>query len=117
MDIKDKLIKKFGQKNILAKCNQGCALKDISRKNFIIISGDDVKNPNNQEISVDCIIIDLRKNKQGKYRIILCELTTKNKTLNKIKNKFQDSGKLIVESLNEFDESIYQIDCLLLGNC
>lgn len=116
MDLKSRLEEKFGRKNILDKCNEGCALKDVSRKNFIIISGDDVKNPKSDESSVDCIIIDLRKNDDGEYRVILCELTKSTKELDKAKSKFRDSGKLIIESMKEFDESIYKIDCLLLGN-
>ena len=115
LDLKEKLKKKFGAKNILRKCNESCALKDISHKNFIILAGDNIKNQKMNESSVDCIIIDLRKNQENKYRVILCELTTSTKELDKAKNKFEDSGKLIIETMNEFGESIYKIDCLLLG--
>ena len=115
LNISEKFKANYGDKYILSKCKENkCALKDIKRENYLIIDGDEFKRTSNEK-SVDCIIIKLDSNSEGKYRIILCELTSGKKPLSDSKEKFQASGKLIIETLNELNENIYKIDCLLVG--
>ena len=115
LNITEKFNEKYGEGHFLTKCKEkNCSLKDIKRENYLIIDGDEFKK-NSAEKSVDCIIIKLKPNSEGKYRIILCELTSGKKLLSDAKEKFQSSGKLIIKALNELNESIYKIDCLLVG--
>ena len=115
MTICEKFKEEFDERYILSKCRENkCSLKDITQKDYLILNGDMLKE-SDREKSVDCIIIDLNKNTNGKYRIILCELTAGHKTLSDLQEKFKSSGKLIVKTMNEFNEDIYKIDCLLLG--
>lgn len=113
MELHDKLIGYCGKKYILSKCSEkNCNLKDITRE-FIILDGDNIKD--NQEKSVDCIIIDSRKNIDDAYRVILCELTSSSKKIDDAREKFENSGKLIVNIMKDINMPIYKIDCLLLG--
>ena len=115
MTISEKFKAKFGGKYILSKCKENkCSLKDISQKDYLILDGDQLKETDNEK-SVDCIIIDLNCNTHGEYRIILCELSAGRKNISDSKEKFKSSGKLIIETMNEFKKSIYKIDCLLIG--
>ena len=57
----------------------------------------------------------MNQNPNNEYRIILCELTAESKTLSDSHEKFKSSGKLIIETMNCLNESIYRIDCLLVG--
>lgn len=114
MCLKKKFEERFGEDYTISKCkDKGCSLKDISKENYLILNGDEIKASN--EKSVDCIIIDLRANKNKKFRIILCELTKGSKEINNALLKFKNSGKLIINYMDEINESVYKIDCLLLG--
>lgn len=115
MSLKAEFEEKYGASYTLKKCKQNnCALKDISSKKYFIINGDTIKE--RDEKSVDCIIIDLKSNDDGKYKIILCELTTGSKDINDAISRFKSSGKLIINRLNGIDKSVYNINCLVLGN-
>ena len=115
MTISEKFNEEFDEKYILSKCRENkCSLRDINQKDYLIIDGDRLKE-NDDEKSVDCIIIDLNQNPQGKYRVILCELSAGRKTISDTQEKFKSSGKLIIETMNEFNETIFRIDCLLVG--
>ena len=115
MEFAEKFKEKYGENLILSKCKENrCSLKDIRQEDYLIIDGDQFKE-NNNEKSVDCIIIDLNQNLENEYRVILCELTAGKKLLYDCKNKFQSSGELIVKTMNDFDESIFKIECLMLG--
>lgn len=114
MSLKKKFEKKFGNKYTRSKCkDKGCTLQDISKKHYFMLNGDKIKKSSDN--SVDCIIIDLRKNKDKKYKIILCELSDGTKTLTNAIKKFQGSGKLIINHLDEVDEKVSRINCLLIG--
>ena len=92
MNLKTEFESKFTDNYTISKCkDKGCSLKDISKDNYFMVDGDQLKN--SFEKSVDCIIIDLRKNKEGKYKIILCELSKVSKELKNAFEKFQGSGK------------------------
>ena len=113
MSLKNKFEKTYGISFTLSKCREkNCALVGLS-KDYFIINGDTIKKWG--EKSVDCIIIDLRKNNDQKFKIILCELTSGNKNIRDARDKFKSSGKLIINYLNTIGEKIYRIDCLLLG--
>ena len=77
------------------------------------MDGDNIKT--NPEKSVDCIIIDSRENIEGKYRVILCELTSGRKKYEDSREKFLRSGELIINIMKKLDMDIFKIDCLLLG--
>ena len=110
MDLKDELTLYFGENNILSKCSENkCNLKGLT-KNFIILDGDNIKT--NPERSVDCIIIDSRENIEGKYRIILCELTSGKKKYEDSIEKFLRSGNLIINLMKKLNKEIFKIDCL-----
>lgn len=110
----EKFKERYGEHLFLSKCKENtCSLKDIKQHEYVIIDGDQFKD--NDEKSVDCIIIDLNQNSEGKYRIILCELTNGKKPLSDCQDKFKSSGKVIVNTMDELDESIYKINCLLVG--
>lgn len=114
MSLKTKFEREYGSEYTLSKCKENnCALVGITN-NYFIINGDAIKETDDEK-SVDCIIIDLRLNEENKYKIILCELTSSDKNIKDAKNKFKSSGKLIVNYLNCIDESVYSINCLLLG--
>lgn len=114
LSLYEDLINNCGEEYILSKCGEKkCNLKDISSKRFMILDGDNLKTGDKK--SVDCIIIDLEKNTEDNYRIILCELTTGNKTFDDARQKFQDSGELIVKLMKQIDREVFKIDCLLLG--
>lgn len=113
MDLKQAFVDCLGEKNILSKCSENkCNLKGINN-NFIILDGDNIKI--NPEKSVDCIIIDSRENTDGKYRVILCELTSGRKKYEDSREKFLRSGELIINIMKKLDMDIFKIDCLLLG--
>lgn len=113
LDLKDELTEYFGENNILSKCSENkCNLKGIT-KNFIILDGDNIKT--DPEKSVDCIIIDSRMNIEGKYRVILCELTSGKKKYEDSIEKFLRSGNLIINLMKKLNKEIFKIDCLLLG--
>lgn len=115
LEFTEKFKEKYGENIILSKCKENnCSLKDIKKEDYLIVNGDQFKK-NSNEKSVDCIIIDLNQNLENKYRIILCELTAGKKPLSDCKNKFQSSGEYIVQTMNDIDESIYEIDCLMIG--
>ena len=63
----------------------------------------------------DCIIIKLKTNLDNKYDIILCELTSGSRDLKKVRQKFEDSGSLVVNVMKNMGEEINNISCLLLG--
>lgn len=114
MSLYDEIISHCSRNNILSKCSEKkCNLKDIDKKRFIIIDGDNIKK--GDEKSVDCIIVDLNENIDNNYRIILCELTSGNKTFKDAREKFQNSGELIVKLMKQLNYNIFKIDCLLLG--
>ena len=113
MDLKKELIDYLDGKYILSKCNENkCNLKGLNN-NFIILDGDNIKT--NPEKSVDCIIIDSRENIEGKYRVILCELTSGSKKYDDSIEKFSRSGELIIKLMKKLNKDIFKIDCLLLG--
>ena len=90
MNISNEFEKKYGKQNILNKCRENkCHLKDINKKDYLILSGDDIKSKYDGEKSVDCIIIDLNKNLEDEYRIILCELTKGTKELKEAEKKLK----------------------------
>ena len=110
----DELVTRCGENNLLSKCSEkNCTLRDINRKRFIILDGDNLKKSDKK--SVDCIIIDLKKNDDNKYRIILCELTSGNKNLDDAREKFKNSGEIILDLMRQLDEEVFKIDCLVLG--
>lgn len=112
MSLKTKFEQKYGSQYTRSKCKEkDCALVGINN-NYFIINGDTIKE--NDEKSVDCIIIDLRETEE-KYKIILCELTSGNKNIRDAQDKFKSSGKLIINYLYELNATVYSIDCLLLG--
>lgn len=112
MSLKTKFEQEYGSQYTRSKCRENdCALVGINN-NYFIINGDTIKE--NDEKSVDCIIIDLRETEE-KYKIILCELTSGNKNIRDAQDKFKSSGKLIINHLDKIDATIYSIDCLLLG--
>ena len=112
MSLKTKFEQEYGSQYTRSKCKENdCALVGIN-SNYFIINGDTIKE--NDEKSVDCIIIDLRETEE-KYRIILCELTSGNKNIRDAQDKFKSSEKLIINYLNKINATVYSIDCLLLG--
>ena len=114
MALHEELIAECGSENILSRCSENkCNLKDVNKKRFIILDGDNLKERDGK--SVDCIIIDLKENDDNKYRVILCELTSGNKTFDDAREKFQNSGAWIIKLMKHLDKHIFKIDCLLLG--
>lgn len=112
MSLKTKFEQEYGSQYTRSKCREhDCALVGIN-SNYFIINGDTIKE--NDEKSVDCIIIDLRETEE-KYKIILCELTSGNKNIRDAQEKFKSSGKLIINHLDKINVTVYSIDCLLLG--
>ena len=68
MSLKNKFEKTYGTSFTLSKCREkNCALVGLS-KDYFIINGDTIKKGDGK--SVDCIIIDLRKNNDQKFKII-----------------------------------------------
>ena len=57
----------------------------------------------------------IRENTDGKYRVILCELTSGRKKYEDSREKFLRSGELIINIMKKLDMDIFKIDCLLLG--
>lgn len=113
--LKEEFEERYGSKYTLSRCREGaCTLKDISRENYFIIDGDEIKN--SAEKSVDCIIINLKNDNENNYEIILCELTTGKKDLKDAILKFKASGKLIIEYLSQINKHVTKIKCLLLGD-
>ncbi len=108
------MVIKCGENNVLSKCNEKkCTLRDVNKKRFIILDGDKLKK--SEVKSVDCIIIDLKKNTDNKYRVILCELTSGNKNLDDAREKFKNSGEAILRLMSELNREVFKIDCLVLG--
>ena len=67
--LKEEFEERYGSKYTLSRCREGaCTLKDISRENYFIIDGDEIKN--SAEKSVDCIIINLKNDNENNYEII-----------------------------------------------
>lgn len=115
MSLKTEFEEKFGDEYTLKRCRQNrCALKNVSKDKYFIINGDLIKDSGDK--SVDCIIVDLEQDEENKYKIILCELTKGEKDINDAIKRFQSSGKLIINRLDEINKLIYKIDCLFLGN-
>ena len=68
---------RFDRANVFwSECSEGCKLNgDLSE--YLILNGDEIKTALNlQDIgSADCILID-KNDIDGKYKIIICELST-----------------------------------------
>ena len=112
MSLKTKFEQEYWPQYTRSKCKENnCSLIGINN-NYFIVNGDAIKE--NDEKSVDCIIIDLREIEE-KYKIILCELTSGDKNIKDARNKFKSSGKLIIDHLDKINATVYSIDCLLLG--
>ena len=115
MGFKQHFINEYGENYILDKCaEKGCFFKDIKKEDYVILDGDGLEKRNGRS-SVDCIIIKLKTNLDNKYDIILCELTSGSKDLKKVRQKFEDSGSLVVNVMKNMGEEINNISCLLLG--
>jgi hypothetical protein len=105
----------FDRVNVFrSECRERCKLNgDLS--GYLILNGDEIKKALKLHDvgSADCILID--KNAiDGKYKIIICELST-NKTSRKVKKQLSGSGEHIVKVFNENNLKIKDICCLFLG--
>lgn len=97
-----------------SECSEGCKLNgDLS--NYLILNGDEIKTALNlQDVgSADCILID-KNNVDGKYKIIICELST-NKPSKKVIKQLSGSGEHIIKVFEENNLKIKDICCLFLG--
>lgn len=95
-------------------CQEGCKLNgDLS--DYLILNGDEIKTALKlQDVgSADCILID-KNDIDGKYKIIICELST-NKPQKKVKKQLSGSGEHIVDVFKENGLKIKDICCLFLG--
>lgn len=106
---------RFDKVNVFrSECSEGCKLNgDLS--DYLILNGDEIKTAMKlQDVSsADCILID--KNViEGKYKIIICELST-NKPFKKVQKQLSDSGEHIVHVFEEEGLKIKDICCLFLG--
>ena len=97
-----------------SECEEGCKLNgDLS--NYLILNGDKIKTALNLQgiSSADRILID-KNDIDGKYKIIICELST-NKSRKKVRNQLSDSGEHIVNVFEQEGLKIKDICCLFLG--
>lgn len=106
---------RFDRVNVFrSECSEGCKLNgDLSE--YLILNGDEIKTAMNLHDvgSADCILIN--KNAiDGKYKIIICELST-NKPFKKVKKQLSGSGEHIVNVFEESNLKIKDICCLFLG--
>ncbi len=106
---------RFDRANVFrSECSEGCKLNgDLSE--YLILNGDEIKTALNlQDIgSADCILIN-KNDIDGKYKIIICELST-NKPSKKVKKQLSGSGEHIVEVFEKNNLKIKDICCLFLG--
>lgn len=115
MGFKQRFIEEYSENYILDKCKEkGCFFKDIRKEDYVILDGDGLEKRNGKS-SVDCIVVGLKTNLDNKHDIILCELTSGSKDLKKVRQKFEDSGGLVVNIMESMGEEINNISCLLLG--
>ena len=82
---------------------------------YLILNGDEIKTALHLHDvgSADCILID-KNDIEGKYKIIICELST-NKPSKKVKKQLSGSGEHIVEVFEKNHLKIKDICCLFLG--
>lgn len=106
---------RFDKVNIFrSECREGCKLNgDLS--GYLILNGDKIKTALNLHDvgSADCILID-KKDIDGKYKIIICELST-NKPSKKVRKQLSGSGEHIVDVFEKNNLKIKDICCLFLG--
>lgn len=96
------------------ECSEGCKLNgDLS--DYLILNGDEIKTAMNLHDvgSADCILID-KNDIDGKYKIIICELSS-NKPSKKVRKQLSGSGEHIIRVFEENDLKIKDICCLFLG--
>lgn len=108
----------FNQDCIKDRCDQRCRLKDIHPQQYLILDGDEIEKCNcnsshQADQSCDCIILkDPFHNK-----VLLVELRSGHKptSITEAKNKFLTSANEIINTIEEFGESIQSLSFLLLG--
>ena len=67
------------------------------------------------EKSVDFIVF-AKKIKNKKVEVVLCEVTTGRKTFDDVLQKIRSSGKYILKVFEELGYSVWNFDCIYLGN-
>ena len=98
---------------IVARCQEGCKLKDIPN-NYLILDGDKIEECNGRTESLpscDCIILkNIYHNK-----VLLIELRRGQIKLRKAKEKFKNSGEEIMNAIHEYGYNFPSLCPVLLG--
>ena len=95
-----------------SECSEGCKLNgDLS--DYLILNGDKIKTALKLHDvgSADCILIN-KNDVGGKYKIIICELSS-NKPFKKVIKQLSGSGEHIVNVFKKNDLKIYDIRLFL----
>lgn len=108
---------KLDKNIVISKCKENdCRLKDIKKEEYLTLDGDGIfKHQNIQGKSVDCIVVNRKTESDGSYKIIFCELSSGDKSIKTLHEKFKNSAKHMLKTCKEIGINSFNIILIYLG--